>query len=270
MNLTTVLGLIIILVSILVWLGFSIKPAQFPEFHQKPGEISYVALPGGLPKPVDRYYRLVYGDSIPVITSAVVTGRAKLRPFGPFFLPARFRFTHVAGKDYRHYIETTFFNIPIMKVNERYIDGSARMELPFGTDEGERLDQAANLGLWAETAWFPAVFLTTPGVRWEAVDNDSAILVVPFKDGTDSFTVRFDSETGFPVTFEAMRYHDSKSFEKVLWVNRFLDFQSGNGKAFFTTGSARWMDQNSPWAYFTVESIIFNADVTSYVRQKGL
>lgn len=270
MNSPIIIGITILAIAIIIWFGFFIKPVPFPDYPVESGEIKSIPLPEGLPAPVERYYRLVYGDRIPVITSVILTGRAKLRPSGPFFLPARFRFTHVAGKDYRHYIEATFFNMPIMKVNERYIDGKARMELPFGTDEGDRLDQAANLGLWAETCWFPAVFLTTPGVVWEPVDKDTSSLIVPFNNGTDRITVRFDPETGFPDTFEALRYHDSKSPEKVLWVNHFLDYQSVNGKGFFTTGSARWMDQDSPWAYFTVENIVINADVSAYVRQKGI
>jgi hypothetical protein len=60
--------------------------------------IKTIPLPEGLPQPVERYYRVVYGDEIPVITSAVLTGHATLRPFGPVFLPARFRFTHLAEK----------------------------------------------------------------------------------------------------------------------------------------------------------------------------
>ncbi len=265
-----ILCLICITAAVIIWSGFFIKPTPFPEYSQKSGTIEFIPLPKDLPAPVERFYRNVYGDRIPVITSAVLTGRAKMRPFGPFYLQARFRFTHNAGKDFRHYIEVTFFTIPIMRVNECYLDGKACMELPFGIDEGGNLDQAANLGLWAETAWFPAVFLTTPGVRWESVDNETAVLLVPFNQGTESFTIRFNGETGFPVSMEALRYHDSKSIEKVLWVNRFLDFQTSNGKTFFTTGSSRWMDQPSPWAYFTVESIVFNTDVSSYVRQKGI
>jgi hypothetical protein len=185
-------------------------------------------------------------------------------------LPSRFRFTHAAGKDYRHYIETTFFNLPFMKVNERYLDGKGRMELPFATDEGENLDQAANLGMWAETAWFPAVFLTTPGVSWLPVDDNTAQLVVPFNQGIDSYIVRFNPETGFAEYFEAMRYHDSKSTSKVLWINHTEEAKEVNGKVQFVTGSATWMDDGKPWAYFTMEDMVFNSDVSEYLRQKGL
>ena len=154
-------------------------------------------LPDGLPAPVERYYRQTYGDEVPVVHSVVITGRGKIRPFG-LWLPARYRFTHDAGKGYRHYIEATWFGIPIMKVNERYIDLKAKMELPWMTDEGEKLDQAANIGMWAELAGSaPSVLVTDPRVRWEPIDDDSAVLVVPLgTDATDTFVVRFDPGTG--------------------------------------------------------------------------
>jgi hypothetical protein len=37
--------------------------------------------------------------------------------------PARFAAYPDAGKEYRHYIEATWFGLPIMKVNELFVDG---------------------------------------------------------------------------------------------------------------------------------------------------
>jgi hypothetical protein len=34
-------------------------------------------------------------------------------------------------------------------------------------------------------------------------------------------------------------------------------------------GAAIWMDDGKPWAYFTVEDIVFNVDVREYIRAKG-
>jgi hypothetical protein len=75
-----------------------------------------------LPDPVDRFYRTVFGDQVPLIESAVISGRVQLRMFG-IALPSRFRFIHDAGKDVRQTIEVTLFGFPIMKVNEFYLDG---------------------------------------------------------------------------------------------------------------------------------------------------
>ena len=96
---------VVIALAALGWLGLQIKPGSFATFARRTPKLETVPLPAGLPAPVERFYRQVYGESIPVITSAVVTGRATLRPFGPVTFPGRFRFTHEAGQGYRHYIE---------------------------------------------------------------------------------------------------------------------------------------------------------------------
>lgn len=149
---------ILVGIALLSVLALSIKPHPFPRYPQRSPALKTIDLPAHLPAPVNRYYETV-------IESAVVTGRARLRFMG-IPLQGRFRFTHKAGQGYRHYIEATLFGIPIMKVSETYLDGRARLELPFGVVENEpKVDSAANLGLWAESIWLPSIWVTDPQVR---------------------------------------------------------------------------------------------------------
>jgi hypothetical protein len=255
--------------SLLVWLGLHISPNPFPSFSQQPAAPKTVPLPAGLPAPVERFYRQIYGDSVPVIESAVISGRAEMRINGITF-PGRFRFTHDAGRGYRHYMEATLFGLPLFKVNEHYLDGTSRMELPFGVTEGEpKVDQGANLALWGESMWLPSIFITDPRLHWEPVDEVTALLVVPFGEKEERFLVRFDPETGMPHILEAMRYKGQDSKTKTLWLNEIREWKTIGESPVFTVGAVTWFDEGRPWAVFTVEEVVYNADVQAYIQVKG-
>ncbi|HEY53691.1 MAG TPA: hypothetical protein G4N94_09565, partial [Caldilineae bacterium] len=199
----------------------------------------------------------------------VISGRGRLRIKGVTF-PARFRFTHIAGQGYRHYIEATFFGYPLMKVNEWYLDGQARMELPMGVIENEpKIDSAANLSLWGEAVWFPSILLTDPRVRWEAVDDATARLIVPYGDDEEAFTVAFDPETGLLLKLEAMRWKEPGSEAKTLWRNEPLGWQRFSGTLVPSPAATTWLDEGSPWAVWTIEDVAYNVDVSDYIQARG-
>lgn len=141
----------LVVLAILIYLGLKIRPAPYSPMDAPADPAPTVALPSNLPEPVERFYLDLYGDEVPVVETAVVSGRASMRIAG-VTMPGRFRFAYRAGEGYRHLIELTLFGLPVMRVDEIYLDGEARLELPFGVTEGEpKVNQAANLGLWAES-----------------------------------------------------------------------------------------------------------------------
>ena len=258
-------------VVLLAWLGLQVKPGPFAAFPhaQDVRQRAPIELPAGLPAPVERFYRQVYGGSLPLVDSAVISGRARMRIAGITF-PARFRFTHDAGRGYRHYIEATIFGLPVMRVNETYLDGRARLQLPFGITENEpKVDQAANLGLWAESIWLPPVFISDPRVSWEGVDELTALLTVPFGDQAQRFVVRFDENTGLPRFFESMRFKESNSDRKSLWLNEVREWGEVGGRTVPTSAAVTWYEDGSPWAVLEVEEVVYNAEVEEYMRATG-
>ena len=195
--------------ALLVWLGLQVRPASFPPDARVAPTPGTVPIPAGLPAPVDRYLRTVYGSDLPVIDTVLIKGRAVIRPFMNIPLQAQFVFVHRAGRDYRHYFEATFFGLPLLKVNEGYIDGHSFFESPMGNlHDDPNSNQGANLALWAEAVWFPSLWVTDSRVSWQAVDDHTAILRVPFGSESERFVVRFDPQSHLLTTMEAMRYRE--------------------------------------------------------------
>lgn len=261
---------IIAILFLLAYLGLQVKPKSFPKTVLPQAETKMVPLPTGLPVPVERYFRTVYGEKIPVIESVVISGRGRIRPFG-IWLPARFVFVHNAGKDYRHYIEATLFGLPFLRVNEGIIGGKSFFESPMGNLLNDpNTNQGANLALWAECGWFPAIWITDPRVRWQSVDDTTAILFVPYEDQEETFVVRFNPETHLVETMEAMRYREAGVGKaKILWITRNEPEIFFAGTKISALGSATWLDQGSPWAYFMVEELAYNVDVSKYILARG-
>ncbi len=252
------------------WLGLQVKPKPFPAYPEQTPALNSVELPADLPSPVARFYEIIAGDQVPVIESAVISGRGRLRIKGITF-PARFRFTHIAGQGYRHYIEATIFGYPVMKVNEWYLDGHVRMELPVGVIENEpKIDMAANLSLWGEAVWLPSILVTDPRVRWEAVDNTTARLVVPYDGGEDTFTVAFDPQTGLIQALEALRYREATDEARIPWRNEPLGWREFHGIMVPSPAATTWLDEGTPWAVWTIEDVVYNVDVSEYIRARGL
>jgi hypothetical protein len=254
------------------WLGLKVRPAPFAPFSQPATPPLRVPLPAGLPASVERYYRTLYGSEVPLISSAVITGRGTMRPAGPVEIPVRFRFVHQAGRSYRHYFEATFFGMPFLRVNEHFLDGHARLAFPAfmgGVIESRQTDQGANLALWAEASWFPAIWVTDKRVRWEAVDDQTALLSVPFGDQRETFVVRFDPETGLIKLMESMRYRGAADTKKILWLNELVAWGEVDAQLMGVTGAVTWFDQRTPWTTLTVESVVLNSDVAEYVQQSG-
>lgn len=262
--LSIVLGAVLAL-ALLLWGGLRVPARPFDSSGMEPSEPSSVSLPDGLPAPVERFYREVYGDEVPVIGTAVVSGRGTMRVAG-VTLPVRLRFTHATGEAYRHEIETTLYGIRLLTIDETFRDGAARLELPFGVSEGLNVDQGANLALWAEAVWMPSVWVTDRQVRWEPVDEQTALLVVPYGDEEERFVARFDPATGLLRLLESMRFKGEDDGARTLWLNDVVHWGELDRRLLPIEMELTWFDEGTPWARLTTEDVRYGVGLTAELR----
>jgi hypothetical protein len=154
-----------------------------------------------------------------------------------------------------------WFGLPLLRGVDDYVDGHGRMRIGRSTVAGPEIDQGENLFLWAELVLVPSVLATRPGVRWEPIDRDSARLRVPFGDGEDELTFRFDRDTGLVGHCEAMRYR-SPGGPKVGWHICYEQWRSFPAGTYPTRITVRWADQLRPWFELDVDGVALNVPVS--------
>lgn len=257
-------GTIVVLLGI-GWVGLRVPASSFPRLDAPPPP-DPLPLPTGLPEPAQRYVNTVFGTSMPRVTSAIAFGRASIT-LG-LTMPARFRIYYDAQHGYYHDMQATWFTLPLLQVHERYLDGVSTIDIPIigYSHDDPQTNAAANQGFWSETlAWVPAIPFADPRVRWEAVDAQTARMLLPDAPEEEAFTLRFDPETGLLTSLETLRYQDGT---RKPWKNFIYAWGTINGVQIPTRSATQWGD-DAPWAVWEVEDVVWNVDVSERMSRFG-
>jgi hypothetical protein len=267
--------LMIVLVVALVllgfgWLGFRVPSTAFAALPDVP-IAETMPIPTDLPLPVQRFARAVYGERLPVIHSAIVTGHGSLAPFG-MDMAARFRFYYDVEHGHYHEIDTTWYTLPIMHVHERFLDGVSILDIPMigHIENYESTNHAGNQGFWAEMlAWLPAAVIADSRVRWETLDTHTVKLYLPDADMLEALTLKFDTETGLISELATQRYRDQgENAVRLFWQNHALAWGMLNGVQTMVRSNTQW-ETDAPWATWEIEQVVVNADVSARLNHFG-
>lgn len=208
-----------------------------------------------LPEPVRRYLEVVAPD-LPVMTSAVVTGRFTMLMKG-LKLPGRYRFTHQVGGGYKHEMELTIFGRTVAQGVETLVDGHARLDLPGQLVENQpKVDLASTQSMWGEYVWLPSVLATA---QWEAIDPVSARMWIP--GCPHPLVAWFDHETGLLQRFDTLRYRDAADAEPLPWAAANLAWTRINGIGVPAVAAVQWSDMEQPWLRLSVDDVVWNVPV---------
>lgn len=262
------IGVALVVIVGIAWLGLRVSAPAFAA-PQAVLPVTTAPIPGGLPAPVARFARAVYGDALPNAQTAMVLGRAEVTMNG-ITMPARFRFYYDMARGHYHDIQVTWFSLPVMGIHERYLDGDAIIDIPIigRTENDPFTNSASRQGFWAELiAWSPALALVDPRVQWEAVDENSARLIVPDAPAEEAFTLTFDPVTGYLDTLTSQRYQGSDGVRH-HWQARALEWRLINGLATMARSSISW-DDAAPWVIWDIEHVVLGVDVSARLAQFG-
>ena len=261
----TLLGLLSapLTMATVAWLGLQVKPKNFPPPEDGAIRLDEAGLPDGLPEPVLRHFRTALGKRAPQVDTVIVWGQGRMR-IATVWLPMRYRNAMRAGQGYHREMDLTWWGRPLMQGVDHYAQGQARVEgqgLAAFVDEGPKIDQAANLDLWAlGTFYTPSALLFDPRVRWEARDGTSARLYVPFDGGEDLLNVRFDPHTGLIRSMRGRRYRGQNEY-KSPWFVEVDRWRTYQGVSMPSWARASWEDAGGAYIELEIDGVAFNAAV---------
>jgi hypothetical protein len=224
----------------------------------------------GLPAPVQRFFRVVLQDGQPIITAVAIdfAGTFNLSPTGDQWKPFTSRqrvITRRPGFLWDARIKVgPGVNV---RVVDSYIVGQGLLHAAVQglftvaemRGEGE-IARGEFMRWFAEVAWYPTALLPSQGVRWEAVDAQSANATVT--DGPLSLTLLFRfNDAGLIGSFRAEARGGMVGDKMVMapWEGIWSNYQKRDGVQVPFTGEVAWMRPEGRRPYFvgTVTSLTF-------------
>jgi hypothetical protein len=202
----------------------------------------------GLPAPVQRFFRTVLKDGQAIVAAV------KLSQQGEFnlketkakwnsFTATQFVTTQRLGFDWDARIQMA----PGINafVHDTYMLGEGSLHaslLGLFTVADVRSTPEANQGellrFFAEATWYPTALLPSQGVRWEAIDDNSARATLTDGATTVSVVFQFNVEGAIATMRAEARYRDKLT--AMPWGGRFWEYSVRNGMLIPLEGEVGW------------------------------
>ena len=214
-----------------------------------------------LPAPVQRYFRSVLRDGMPMISGARASHHGSFNMGGEVtrwkpFCSDQLVITRRPGFDWDARI-ALLPGLPV-HVHDAYVAGEGVLRAALlglvtvaGADSTPQLAQGELMRFLAEAAWYPTALLPSQGVHWTAVDDDHAKATL--EDGGNSATLlfRFDPQGLIDsVHAEARGRTVGKRIIPTPWRGRFWNYQLRSGMLVPLEGEVAWLTDEGPLPYW--------------------
>lgn len=207
----------------------------------------------GLPAPVQRYFRTALEEGQPIVSSVSVehTGSFNMSDSGEQWRP--FTSTQrVVTRRPGFVWDGRIALVPgvAVHVHDAYIAGEGILDPAlFGLitlgdmrDTGGDVARGELMRFFAEAAWYPTALLPSQGVRWEPVDDRSAMGTMA--DGAPSVAMLFrfgDDGLIASVRAEARGRMVGGQVIPTAWEGRFTSYEERSGMRVPLSGEVAWL-----------------------------
>ncbi len=126
---------------------------------------------------------------------------------------------------------------------------------------GPAIDKGAMLRYWAEAAWFPTALLPGPQVQWEAIDDNSARLIVSDADRREEMTVVFDAEGRIvTITSAGRQFKSGNVVREAPWGGTYGDYREVDGLRIPFAAEVVWHfpEGDLPYARFSLNEVLYD------------
>lgn len=216
-----------------------------------------------LPAPVQRYFRAVLTDGQPIIAAATLdmAGSMNLSATAEQWKPFTSRQRVVTrAPGFLWNAQVAMLPGAPVQVMDSYIGGQGRLIAKllglFTVAQLQGVGEIARgefMRYFAESPWYPTALLPSQDVRWQAVDDGSALATII--DGTITVTLQFGfNSAGLIASVRAESRGAGLGKDGVMlmlpWDCRLTDYQLQDGMLIPKSGEAAWMYPEGRKVYF--------------------
>lgn len=224
-------------------------------------KIFYQSFTVDLPTPVRRYFFYALKEGQPFISYA------RLRHNGSFKPHPKFNWMQIWGEEFFTTENPGFHwygRTAVFQVIDKFIDGKGILKvylfsfLKLMNYEGKGIDQGELFRWLAEAVWFPTALLPSENIRWEAIDEDSAKVILSNKGVSIEGIFHFN-ELGQVTRFEARRPSGKEVTLREKWTCHYADYREVNGIYIPFYGETVWNLAEGDYCYarFNLLSITY-------------